>query len=705
MRRKAAQALLGALLLAGAIGVAQQRKQQEIDLQAAIRKETVDGDLNGAIKQYSAIVSKYKTDRATTAMALVRMADCYRKMGDAESRKLYEQVVKEYADQKDAVVLARAGLGGGTQPRRQTNTLVWGGEGVDDEGTISPDGRYLSFTDWTTGDLAIRDLANGVNRILTRTGNPRSGSWKDFAEESAISRDGKHVAFSWYNNDTKRYDLRVANLTGEPQPRRLYDDPENEWLEPRDWSPDGKFIVVVIARKDGADRLGLVSVADGSLRVLRSGVWPGNMRVFFSPDGKHIGYDLPEHDSSQPRDLFVLAVESGQETPVAVRRGQDIMMGWSPNGKLLLFGSDRSGSLGLWAQSLDNGQPKGVAELLKPDVGSVEPLGVTSTGALFYGVTSGGQESQLHIGSLDFASGKIAHLRDTSQDYPESSSWPYWSPDGKLFAYASRRGTVKRGVSVIVIRSTESNSIVRELPNRVKWLRGWAPDGQSLLGIGLHKGQYGALRIDVQTGAITPLLTETPGEMRIETAVWSPDGKSLYYRKLSIAAQESIIFRRDLSSGVDRELIRGSGLANLNLSPDGKYIATPSLDRASNTRAVLLIPVDGGAPRDLMRIPSGTNVAGLSTGQGQTVSSPLWAPDSKSLLIRKSNGPIDTTHEYWLVQLSGGAPRKVETPVGRYRWLYPLHPDGKQVLYIDAQPQASRIAQIWALENFLPAPK
>src|SRR5262249_27065590 len=94
MRRQVTGFILAGTLLASGV-IAQQRKQQEIDLQAAIRTETVNGDLKAAIKQYSEIVSKYKTDRAVAAMALVRMADAYQKMGDAESRKIYELVVRE----------------------------------------------------------------------------------------------------------------------------------------------------------------------------------------------------------------------------------------------------------------------------------------------------------------------------------------------------------------------------------------------------------------------------------------------------------------------------------------------------------------------------------------------------------------------------------------------------------------------------------
>ena len=91
---------------------AQKTSEADTLLAAAQQKETLEGDPNAAIKQYSAIVSKYaKTDRAVAAMALVHMAECYQKIGDAAARKIYEQVVREYSDQKEAAALARAGLG------------------------------------------------------------------------------------------------------------------------------------------------------------------------------------------------------------------------------------------------------------------------------------------------------------------------------------------------------------------------------------------------------------------------------------------------------------------------------------------------------------------------------------------------------------------------------------------------------------------
>jgi len=337
------------------VAAPQKETSAAAQLQAAINKETVEADLSGAIKQYAAIVSKYvKSDRAVTAMALVHMAECYQKMGDAESRKIFEQVVREYADQKEAVTLARARLGTKVQPGRQTNTLVLSGPKVDSEGRVSPDGRYLSYTDWNTGDLLLHEIATGTDRRLTDT--KQSKPVNVFAEGSAFSRDNKQIAYNWFGENDK-VELRIASLSGDPNPRRLYANPDITWFVPCDWSPDGRWVAVELNRKDRTRQIGLVSVRDGSLHPLKSIDWRGAGRMFFSPDGKYVGYDLPESDTSQERDVFVLAVDGTREIPAVIHRGQDIMMGWSPDGARLLFASDRSGSMDLWSLPFADGTP------------------------------------------------------------------------------------------------------------------------------------------------------------------------------------------------------------------------------------------------------------------------------------------------------------------------------------------------------------
>src|SRR6266849_4441415 len=108
------QTLLVANLMLSAAFLATAQKTPESMLGAALHQEEVQGDLKGAIAAYQKVVSAPGVSRKTAAEALVRMGQCYEKLGDAESRKAYERVVREFADQKEAVALARAKLGGST---------------------------------------------------------------------------------------------------------------------------------------------------------------------------------------------------------------------------------------------------------------------------------------------------------------------------------------------------------------------------------------------------------------------------------------------------------------------------------------------------------------------------------------------------------------------------------------------------------------
>jgi len=87
-------ALLCASLSGGSPANMAQGDQLEVALQAAMKKESVDGDLKGAIEAYKKIAQS--RNRAVTAKALVRMGQCYEKLGDAESRKAYERVLREH---------------------------------------------------------------------------------------------------------------------------------------------------------------------------------------------------------------------------------------------------------------------------------------------------------------------------------------------------------------------------------------------------------------------------------------------------------------------------------------------------------------------------------------------------------------------------------------------------------------------------------
>ena len=70
--------------------------QADTTLQRAIRKETMEGDLKGAIELYQKAISQSGKDRTTAAQALLRLGDCYEKQGDKQARQAYERLVKEF---------------------------------------------------------------------------------------------------------------------------------------------------------------------------------------------------------------------------------------------------------------------------------------------------------------------------------------------------------------------------------------------------------------------------------------------------------------------------------------------------------------------------------------------------------------------------------------------------------------------------------
>jgi hypothetical protein len=165
-------------------------------IEAARKTAVVDGDLDGAIKQYQAIVETYaKTDRAAAATALVRMAGDYQKLGrTVESQAAYERVVREFSEQRDAVSEALARLASAqshaVSQSGPTARRIWAGKDKEFGPELpSPhDDRYWSAT-VASGDVVVRDLRTGIDLRLTDA----PGGWFEYGW-GLISPDGRQVA-------------------------------------------------------------------------------------------------------------------------------------------------------------------------------------------------------------------------------------------------------------------------------------------------------------------------------------------------------------------------------------------------------------------------------------------------------------------------------------------------------------------------------
>jgi Tol biopolymer transport system component len=578
MRRQ----LLLTLLTAAALCLSAADRPREVQLQQALDLMQTKGDLRGAIKLLEE-VSK-STDRNLAARSLLYLGDCRHKLGQQEASKPYDRVIRDFADQREVVAEAQARLAAMKQPVPVRSGIitrqVWTGPRVDTSGTVSPDGRHLSFTDWTKAELGLHDLTTGEDRRLTASENA-PGRY-EFPEESTISRDGKQVAYAWFGVDN-RYELRLRDLSAEPEatPRILFSKVEVEWVAPYDWTPDGKSLAVQLIRADRTAQIGLISVADGALRVLKSVDWRGASNLLFSPDGKYLAYDLPVSDNSPQRDVFVMATDASKETPVLANAADETVLGWSPDGKHLLIASNRGGSYGLWAMAIGSGKGEGTPILIKADIGRARGMGLNRSGTLYLGMGVGAQD--IHVAAVDLKTGTLLSApAGPIQQFLGANAAPVFSPDGRQMAFHSSRSGRR---DTLVVLTLETGQVREHRPDLAYFNHmSWAPDGRRIIVTGSDsKGRNGVYGVDTQTGALSPLLAGA-GMLR---PTLSPDGKTLYYRKIKQGA-DAVIMAHDLASGTDREIFKNA--IQPRLSPDGRQFVL-----TGNPRGVLtLVSLDNG---------------------------------------------------------------------------------------------------------------
>ena len=215
---------------------------------------------------------------------------------------------------------------------------VWAGPDADAYGTVSSNGRYLSHTDWSNGDLAIRELTTGKTRLLTEMKKEGSENFR-FALNSVISPDNKLIAYSW-TNQYGTYDLCVIGTDGSGD-RILYSRKGHE-IYPASWSSDGKKIA---ARRYSSNMdIVSVSVEDGSIQIFKTSeqiYWP---QFCYSPDARFIVYDFPVAEDTNNYDISLIPTDGGGEIPLITHPANDRLLGWVPGSNEVLFRSDRAGT-------------------------------------------------------------------------------------------------------------------------------------------------------------------------------------------------------------------------------------------------------------------------------------------------------------------------------------------------------------------------
>jgi len=673
--------IIALVLLAGLLSA--QDNKASVSLAAAIYEEEVTGNLDKAVELYLDILKKYPDDRPVAAKTLYHLGLVNEKMGKQKASEYFTRLVNTYPDQTEMVALAKAKLaasGTGTASKSTEVAMrqVWVA-GKDLPICISPDGRYVVFGVYDSGNLWLRDLQSGEQRQITRDG---SRAERTIASPyAAISQDGKWIAYNWWNKGYE--ELRLSKLDGSSM-RILHNGQDGRTMNvmPTAWMPDG-LKILAISFKNMVYRPHIISLQDGSVRDIRQPN-PGSMIWGYpSPDGRHIAYSLNE-------DIFVYNTATEQDTVIIKTPSADGMVGWTPDGSGIMFVSNRSGSRDLYLQGIQNGRPHGETQLLRRDLGDPLYLYVTLDGRLFQIENKGTWDS--YTVPVDEQTGKLTGTPSVVAPGYSKTNFPAWSPDGKLLYYSRYKLTENNRPLVLVVRAEETGQTREITPNPE--LPFWhtpilSPDGSQFFVTGAdQKGNSGVFAINSESGEVSQLVMNPVEDNPIDPSPnWSPDGKAIFYLVRSPEKTEEFIIRhKDITTGEEKDIRRVIYTRGMKISPDGARFVYFRNDKPSKSFVLGILDIQSGKELELWRV-SGVEYPGGIDGI-------TWAPDGKYVLVSISQ---KMGNELWRIPVTGGTSEKLYF-FPESTWGFVMHPSGKRIAFAQ-----SRINfELWVMENFLP---
>ena len=679
------------------LAIAQTRP--ETAFRAAIETETVKGDLMAAIEQYKRIAQG--SDRSLAARALVRMAECYRKLGHGEAETIYSRVVRDYADQAESTVEARKGLAGlrSAAPfNGVTKRRLWAGCDVE-YARISTDGRWMVGGDWcNTGDLAIRDMASGqVRRLMVKPDSERES--RTWAHEPLLSPDARQIVYLWEDGSgvPSKVQLRILTNEAAGKVRVLLDKPEYGWYHPCAWSRDGRSLLAVLQRRDRTWELAWISIDDGTVKSIKSLHWRlynTDARPRLSPDGRQIAYNalspsdgmqIPPQSTEQR--IYVLSSDGSSETEVVKMAGVHNPI-WSPDGNHLLFTSDRSGAVGLWSLRMRDGKPVAAPAPVLGDLGKLAAWGMSDSGTYYY------SRDRTRVGAISIMSWSFDRVPAEKQVAVKSvdlaGSRPSWSRDGKSLAFTRPGPSAKDGLDLVVHSLETASETIYELEGIAARPLQWLHSGKGILVLTLNPGRKPALyQVDLPTKSIRKVFefdppVRMPGQFQIAS-----DDNTLYVSARSDNLnQPDVVYSLNMAAKELKPIAstftaRGSLLV-LRLSPDERTIAIRWRDPSERKVHISRVSVGGADHRELYASSRQVDFEVLE-----------WTADGRDILFDDLEG---TSWRIMRIPAAGGeAVFTGLTGMGRLQTLS-INPVSSHVALFT--PTA--VAEHWSIENLAP---
>ncbi|HWU36450.1 MAG TPA: hypothetical protein VN203_02320, partial [Candidatus Acidoferrum sp.] len=393
----------------------------------------------------------------------------------------------------------------------------------------------------------------------------------------AFSPDGRTIGF--VRESKEHATFIVIPAIGGPE-RRVAEFPRRQgpmaaWSMFA-WFPDSKWVVT--------DGLTLLSTETGELRSLTSPPFAASPDFFpaVSPDGRTVAFSRSA--SLWVSDIYLLDLTEdmkprGEPRHLTSLNGFNSGSAWTPDGQEIIFTRTVLGSGGsLWRVPASG--------VTKP-----ERLAFSTGEAFFPTISRKGNRLAYHrvtgdpnIWRLPLSGPGIASglpVRIIASTHADSA--PQYSPDGKRIACESDRS----GIRDIWISDADGSNAV-ELFSRAGASYGsprWSPDGKSIAADFEAEGNLDIHVIPASGGKPIPLITDPADDL---SPSWSRDGKWVYFTSNRTGRYE--IWKVPAGGGKAVQVTRNGGETAVE-SPDGKSIY---FTKAFTSSALWKMPLSGG---------------------------------------------------------------------------------------------------------------
>lgn len=308
--------------------------------------------------------------------------------------------------------------------------------------------------------------------------------------------------------------------------------------------------IVFTSDRDGSSNIYVMKDDGSNVRQLTDSPLYDSLPTW-SPDGSQIAFMRDLHSTGagkgQQYDLFIMDADGSNLRNVTQHPAGDGNGAWSPDGRSLVFSSDRNGYTDIYTLEIASGVMTQLTDNSKEEGLSDAPSWSPDGQQIVYEHVVPGQGRHVYIMDADGRNARrllkgpqphIINERDLV-----SRGFPRWSPDGEQILYfvdelrwGGRDGAVilRAGNRLIIVDKNGRQPKVLKIPQKWHISKGrWAADGKQVLFAGADHGilelgpppKYDVYRYHLASGKITNL-TNSPNSQDF-SADWTRGSLSI----------------------------------------------------------------------------------------------------------------------------------------------------------------------------------